>query len=368
MLTEFSDCKSRLAEALEAVDADLHHHVSVYAVLDTEDPGWPFDIRLVCRAGEEGEQEKLINERLFDRGFLDFGFREVRSEDNLEGISYRPVEDLFSDPSCIGCAPWDFFIEDPTKARMARGMDEDAEDEEEGSYRFALFLKAVQGSVLEGQPSTGVGYDDMLKIKGLLFKYETGIPGKAGQAVVAFQRIQPMWIQQKSSLLLFDSSSEGCEAFASRSLKIGNAFDFLIYDSTLLFRNLKALETLFGFNRLAAQHAKDYADTLDGILADFEKLDERIDASRSVANRLLKIQKEGSPVAELDPEELRYRVSRIGYYSRKIAFNEEGKVMLTTNTNVSDFLKLLSDSFLVSPVSDARYEVKGKTRLEAEGL
>ena len=40
--------------------------------------------------------------------------------------------------------------------------------------------------------------------------------------------------------------------------------------------------------------------------------------------------------------------------------------MLTTDTNVSDFIRLLGDTFLVSPVSDARYEAGTKKLLDSD--
>lgn len=361
MLNEYAHDKKALVAALEAADHDLHANVSAYALLETDDPAWPFEIRLVCAAGQETPDMKLIDERLFDRAFLDFGFGEVRDEKNIEGVVYAPIEELFANPDCIGVAPLDFFDEDLARARMAHGMDEDDADDLD-TPRFARFLKAVRGSVVEGSPAGSLSLDDLERICGLLFKYETGLAADKG-CVVAFQRVQPMWVQHKSAFLLFGMDDEAPRPFAARSLKFGNTFDFVLFGGKLFFRNLRALEILFKYRKLVAQCAKDYADTFENILADFEKIDERIEASRSVANKLLKLQKDGSPVAGLSAEELRYRVNRIGYYSRKIKFNEEGKVMLTTDTNVSDFIRLLSDSFLFSPISDARYEVGSGKKL-----
>ncbi|MGI6033985.1 MAG: Kiwa anti-phage protein KwaB-like domain-containing protein [Coriobacteriales bacterium] len=368
MLSEYKEIKDALVEALDAVDADLHHHVSSYAVLDTQDPAWPFEIRSLCRQGQETDSEKLINERLFDRAFLDYGFREVLDENALEGVVYQPVEDLFKHPDGIGCAPWDHFIEDPTKARMAHGVEEDDDKDDLDAMRFPLFLKSVQGNVIDGQPGLGVKGEDVERVRGLLFKYVGTLENGNPVCVVAFQRVQPMWIQQTSSLLLFHPDAEGPEAFASRSLKIGTSFDFVIFNSQICFRNLRALEILFHYNKFAAAKAKSYVESFDELLADTEKLEERIDDSRSVANKLLKMQKEGSPVAKLSPEELRARVSRIAYYSRKISFNEQGLVMLTTDTNVNDFLKLLNDTFLVSQLTGEEYEAKSKTRLESDEI
>ena len=364
MLSEYAQDKKALVSALESADAALHDNISVYALLGTDDPAWPFEVRLVCAAGQESPDMKLINERLFDRAFLDFGYHEVRDEKNLEGVVYAPVEELLSNPDCIGVAPLEFFDEDTARARMAHGMDED-DEEDLDAPRFVRFLKLVHETVYEGITCDLLSTDDLERICGLLFRYETrGVDGSS--CVVAFQRVQPMWVQKKSSLLVFDAAGAAPQAFSGRSLKIGNNFDFVIFADKIMFRNLRALEILFKYRKLVAQCAKDYADTFENILADFEKIDERIDKSRSVANKLLKLQREGSPVAALDAQELQYRVNRIGYYSRKIKFNEEGKVMLTTDTNVSDFIRLLGDSFLVSPVSDARYEARTKKLLDSD--
>lgn len=367
MLAEYLEDKNRLLGALEKAGAALHERTSVYALLETDDPAWPFEIALVSAQGSVDDQMKLVNERLFGRAFLDYGFHEVLDENSIEGTVYAPIEELFSDDDCIGVAPVSFFDADAARARMARGADEDEDDDSDAvldSQRFAHFLKAVSGKVVDGQPAGTMTYDDTERVRGLIFKYDTG----AGAPVVAFQRVQPMWVQQKSSLLLFTPEGNAPEVFAARSLKMGTAFDFVLYEDTLYFRSLKALEILFKYRKLVAQQAKDYADTLEPIVADFEKLDERIDKSRAVANKLLKLQQEGSPVADMDPTELEGRVGRIPYYNRKVHFNEQGKVMLTTDTNVSDFIRMLQDTLLVSPLSSSKYEAKSKKLLDSEEL
>lgn len=372
MLEELLEQKKALIEALKRADEDLHRNLSMYAVLETEDPAWPFEIRTVFARGAEPEEAEPMDERLFDRAFLDFGYQEVRDENNIEGTQYAPLEDLFADPDCIGCARIDFFDEDQSHARMAHTMDEEEAEDDPDLMRMQLFLKAVRGNVVEGQPGTRLMAGAVEQVCGLLFKYDCPGDGTfAGDCVVAFQRTQPMWVQRKSSLLLFSADGESQEpprAFSAQSIKVGNAFDFVLHGDWLFFRNLRALEVLFKYNRLAASHAKDYADTLDDILADFEKIDERIDASRGVANRLLKLQRDGSPVADMDPEELRYAIGRLPYYNRKIKFNDEGKIMLTSNVQVNDFLKMLNDNFLVSPLTSARYESKSKNLLDSDEL
>ena len=365
MIAEYKNDKVAFLSALEQADANLHANVATYAVVETEDPMTPFEICLVHERGAESDAARLLNERLFDHAFLDFGYKEVRSEDNLEGVVYAPIEELFGDKPCIGVAPRSMFDDDLTRVRMARGTEEDDVEEDADAMRFTHFLKAVDGRVIDGAPARTLVAEDVAQVRGLLFKYVTG-GDDASQCVVAFQRTQRMWIQQKSSYLLFDGAHAEPDAFASRSLRVGTTFDFALFGDKVLFRNLRALEILFKFNKLVSQRAKDYADTLDGIVADFEKLDERIEASRGVANKLLKMQREGTAVAELDPEELEYRVNRIAYYSRKLKFNEDGKIMLTTNREVNDFLRMLNDVFLVSPLSQAEYEARSKKPLRRD--
>lgn len=362
MLTEYKNDKAALLSALELVDANLHANTASYAVVETEDPARPFELRWIHEAGRESASAKLMNERLFDRGFLDFGYKEVRSEDNIEGISYEPIEELLVNDACIGVASFSFFDEDASRVRMARGAEEDeAPEENPAAMRFARFLEIVRGTCIEGAPQKALSQDEVGQVCGLLFKYQEA---SSGDFIIAFQRTQRMWIQQKSSFLFFNEDGAP-EAFAGRSIKLGNGFDFIWHGDNLFFRNLRALEILFKFHKLSSQQAKDYADTLDPILADFEKLDERIEASRGVANKLLKMQKEGTPIAELSADELQYRANRIAYYSRKLKFNEDGKVMLTTNREVSDFLRLLNDTLLVSPLTSVEYEATSKKPLEA---
>ncbi len=366
MLSEYMNDKTRLLSALEQISANLHERCATYAIIETEDPATPFEARWVHRQGEESDAARIMNERLFDRGFLDFGFKEIRGEDNLEGMVYGSIEELFADSNRIGVAPYSFFDDDAAQVRMAHGADDDVSSSVEADLmRFPFFLNLVRGRVISGEPASVLNAQEVPQVCGLLFRY--AIDGADGKnCIVAFQRTQRMWIQQKSSYLLFDGAQATPEAFSSRSIRVGTSFDFCMYDDSLYFRNLKALEILFKFNQLVSQHAKDYADTLDPILADFEKLDERIDASRGVANRLLKMQREGTPVADMNADDLQYRANRIAYYSHKLKFNEDGKVMLTTNREVSDFLRMLNDEYLVSPLTQGAYEARSKKPLDSD--
>ena len=366
MLSEYMNDKTTLLGALEKVSARLGERSAAYAVLETDDPATPFEIRWVNRQNEQSDAARIVNERLFDRGFLDFGFKEIRGEDNLEGVVYGSIEELFADSNRIGVAPLSFFDDEAASVRMARGADEnESEDAAVDLMRFPSFLSLVKGRVVEGEPGGVLTAEEVPQVCGLLFRYSVD-ESVAGDCIVAFQRTQRMWIQQKSSYLLFDGAQATPEAFSSRSIRVGTSFDFCLYGDNLYFRSLKALEILFKFNKLASQHAKDYADTLDPILADFEKLDERIDASRGVANKLLKMQREGTPVADMNADDLQYRANRIAYYTRKLKFNEDGKVMLTTNREVSDFLRMLNDEYLVSPLTQSAYEARSKKPLDSE--
>lgn len=361
-MSEYAQDKKLLVDTLNVIaKAGVGDNVAVYALVDTEDPAYPFDYRWIQKSGAATRENTLINERLFETGFIDYGFREVRNEDNLEGAVYKPIEDMFADPDCIGVAGYDFF-EGSERVRMARGIEAEDEEENPESYKFFMFLQGVESNIVDGEPAQELDYEDVPKVLGLIFKYTAEVEGDK-RTVVAFQRIQRMWIQQKSSYLLF-SREGGTEAFSDRSLKMGNNFDFVLFQGTAYFRTLKTLEGLFGFRRLMQQHARDYVDALDHLIADYEKLEERINEAPTVVNKLLKIQKEESPVVDLSAEELEYRVRRVAYYSGKINFNQESKVMLVTNGNVNDFLRLLSDDMLVSPLSEARYQCRSKKRID----
>ena len=364
MQGDFRLVKKQLVGAMDAVaQAGVGEHTAVYALLDTEDPSWPFEFRWVQKGGAVTRENSLINERLFESGCVDFGFREVRDENNLEGVLYKGIEEMLADPDCIGVAGLDFF-DGSEKVRMARGIEAEDEEDEPDSLRFALFAKGVQGNVVDGEPAQELDYEDVPRVLGLIFKF-TAATEEGPATLVAFQRTQRMWIQKKSSYLLFNREG-GMEAFSDRSLKLGNSFDFIIFDGLVCFRSLKTLEGLFGFRRLMQEHAREYAEALDHLVAGSEKLEERISQSPTVAAKLLKIQRQESPVVDMAPQELEYRVKRIAAYSSKINFAEDSRVMLVTNGNVNDFLRLLGDDVLVSPLTDARYLSRSKRRLDHE--
>lgn len=195
MIAEYKNDKVALLSALEQADANLHAHVATYAVIETEDPAMPFEICLVHDCGNEDDASRLLNERLFDRAFLDFGYKEVRGEDNLEGVVYAPIEELFTDKVCIGVAPRSMFDDDLSRVRMARGAEEEEVEETDDVMRFVHFLKAIDGRVIDGAPARTLAAEDVAQVCGLLFKYVTGTDGSA-QCVVAFQRTQRMWFSK----------------------------------------------------------------------------------------------------------------------------------------------------------------------------
>lgn len=153
MIAEYKNDKVALLSALEQADANLHAHVATYAVIETEDPAMPFEICLVHDCGNEDDAARLLNERLFDRAFLDFGYKEVRGEDNLEGVIYAPIEELFTDKVCIGVASRSMFDDDLSRVRMARGAEEEEVEETDDVMRFVHFLKAIDGRVIDGAPA-----------------------------------------------------------------------------------------------------------------------------------------------------------------------------------------------------------------------
>lgn len=361
MSNEFTASKKHLLAAVEAAAQDVAACVSLYALIDTEDPAWPFDFRWVQKQGASFREVDLINQRLFETAFLDFGWREVRDENNLEGLLYKDITEMLVDEDCIGVADFEFFGGNE-RVRMAHGIEEEDLEEDASSMRFTQFLQQVQSNVVDGQPAQQLDYEDLSHVLGVIAKYEVTVNGTP-TCLVAFQRTQRMWIQQKSAFLQV-SREDGLEFFSDRSLKLGNTFDFVLFDGKAHFRTLKALEGLFGFKRIMQMHAREYLDVLDHLVADYEKLEERIAESPTVVNKILKIKKAESPVVDLSAEDLAYRTKRIAYYSSKVKFNEQDRVMLVTNANVNNFLNLLGDNLLVSPLTQVRYETKSKKRLD----
>ena len=55
-------------------------------------------------------------------------FTRSSTRTKIEGVAYQPIEELYADPDCIGCAPVSFFDDDKTVARMAHGADEDDDE------------------------------------------------------------------------------------------------------------------------------------------------------------------------------------------------------------------------------------------------
>lgn len=360
----YLDEKKSLLAALERADAHLRRNARVAALLETYDPACPFELAELAMPPAGDDVAWGVYERLFDRAFLEFGYHEVLDENCIEGISYEPLEELLVATGCIGVADLSLFDGSVGTARMAHEADYD-ESAPIDDGRFGTFLELVQTGMLDGSPRMRLGAQDIERVCGLVFSYDAS-DGAHDDDVVAFQRVQPSARTRASSLLLLEGPGGQASCYGSASVSIGRHFDFVLHGRSVLFRTLSSLETLFRFTGISARCARAYADTLDGIVADLSKLGERIDASRAVATKLLKLQREGCPVAELAPGELAARTSRIAYYSSRVRFDAVGRVLLETDADVASLLALLQDTLLVSPLTELRYETRAKTPLADE--
>ena len=187
---------------------------------------------------------------------------------------------------------------------------------------------------------------DLNRLRGLLFRYRS----KKG-SIYCYQMLRPMWLA-RSNLILLDS--DRLRFYSDKSIKIGKSFDFIIFKDDIFCKDVSVLEGQFNFREIIKCRASKSYAMIEGLLAVQKS---KVMKDDWAVKKLARIS--DSPVLKLDPSEIRKRSKKIPSYSR-LQFDSEDKIVINNKSDLRIAIKLLSDDFLRSPITDVTYDSTSK--------
>ena len=148
-------------------------------------------------------------------------------------------------------------------------------------------------------------------------------------------------------------------------VKLESKIDILIVDKYLVTKNINLLQNMFGFDgyvRFAALKVIESIKNID-IIADMAKLISLANGEKlTTAKKLMKASK--SPVLQVPKIELLDKLKKLDYYSKHIKIDDKSnKIIISSQNDVKEFLKMINDEILKSELTGNDYESSAKENL-----
>lgn len=140
-------------------------------------------------------------------------------------------------------------------------------------------------------------------------------------------------------------------------VKIDSRIDVIIIDNYLITKNINLLQTRFGFETYIRNKATETIDVVDekDIVSDIKILKKlALKPKLTIAKKLLKAN--SSLVLSIPKDELLKRLKEHDIYSKLLKFTKDNKILLSSEKNVKEFLKMLNDEILYSTLTKNNYE------------
>ena len=171
-------------------------------------------------------------------------------------------------------------------------------------------------------------------------------------------------IQRNGTFIPLKKSNTELVRLESDVLKVSQNFEFLQIDNELLVLNVKMLEDNFGYLGILVGEAMTKLELVRSadIIDNIEELEAFIQ-QKKYAKKLVKINT-STPVLGLPFGTLRDFIIRHPKLKNRIKFNAgSDKIRFHSNVSKELFLKLLSDSYLKSELTELLYESDDKAEL-----
>ena len=148
------------------------------------------------------------------------------------------------------------------------------------------------------------------------------------------------------------------------TLKIEERIDIAVIGDSLITSRIDVLQRQFGFSDYIRREAGKTLDTIRdvGLLKDTDKLDALLGKEAlTFAKKLMKIR--NSPVLCMEREELAGKLKMHPRYRNSFQFSEDDHVILRSQKDAKEFLKMLNDDFVRSDLSGREYDSPSKQLL-----
>ncbi|MCF6407787.1 DUF4868 domain-containing protein [Chitinophaga filiformis] len=189
--------------------------------------------------------------------------------------------------------------------------------------------------------------------------------GNEGNKVALYKKQYPLsLIKRDSSFVGLRKSQTGLVKIESDILKINEKFEFLQVDNQVIVFDVRSLENSFGYNGILMRAAKTKFELIQEaeLIDNVEELEELI-KEKKYAKKINRVNA-STPVLALPFNKLKSFILAHPKLRKKIRFNNVGdKIKFHTKRSKELFLKLLSDNYLKSELTELLYESDEKEQL-----
>lgn len=192
----------------------------------------------------------------------------------------------------------------------------------------------------------------------------------SGHQLAIYQKSHPINVLKKDRLAFLKGSSNRLDRLSDDILLMPNALDFLQIDDTLLIKNLKLLESSFGyFEAVEKSAASSIADiAARNIVEDTAPLQKWL-KDKTLARKIAKLAT-NSPVLQK-----RIPLTTIVSFTKEhpslkhiFKYSDDDKIILKSKKTINFFIKLLNDDYLTSELTSLHYESLAKDGVESEDV
>jgi hypothetical protein len=202
--------------------------------------------------------------------------------------------------------------------------------------------------------------DDFSDIQAFVF-----LIGNEANKIALYKKQYPLsLIKRDSSFIGLRKSETGLVKLESDILKINEKFEFLQVDNQIIVFNVKSLESSFGYDGILMRAARTKFELIQEaeLIENVEELEELI-KERKYAKKITRVST-GTPVLTLPFDRLKSFILAHPKLRKKIKFNNAGdRIKFHTKNSKELFLKLLSDNYLKSELTELLYESDDKEQL-----
>lgn len=218
-------------------------------------------------------------------------------------------------------------------------------------------------SAQEQQQEFSFNNDDFKNIDAFVF-----LIGNEVNKIAVYKKHYPISLVKKdSSFVPLVKSSTELVRLSSDILKITDTVEFVQVDNHVIVFSIKTLESSFGYTGILMRAAKTKLDLIEEaeLIENVAELEDLIQ-EKKFARKIVRI-KANTPVLALPFSKLRSFIQDHPKLKRRIKFNDaEDRIRFHSQTSKELFLKLLSDSYLKSELTELLYESDDKEELSKE--
>lgn len=184
--------------------------------------------------------------------------------------------------------------------------------------------------------------------------------------VVLFNRLKSQSVHQPytTKTRLFGISGDELRPVKHTVLSFDVRVSCVLVNGELYILSKKQFEDLVGFTEELERNAHQVLDELKeiGLLAGLDVLRSELDKSSRLLWKMASLAKKGH-LTSFSQARLEKMKEMAKAYNLDLPLDDEGRLVITDRKDIPNVIKWLSDSFVVSPQTDALYDAPVKHRL-----